>query len=130
MCHIFQVIFYTGRNHFRKMPWFLRVYCTGPLETLWEKEKLLVTSNFSFSHSVSYPFGELSSIFIEFEIAVCKLFQFRRVLKFAVWERVNLWQFENAAGDLRRILFRALVLLKKKKTPGNKIHLHCSTKCN
>ena len=95
------------------MPWFLRVYCTGPLETLWEKEKLLVTRNFSFSHSVSYPLGELSSIFIEFEIAVCKLFQFRRVLKFAFWERVNLWQFENAAGDLRRI--RALVLLKKKE---------------
>ena len=23
----------------------------------WEKEKLLVTSNFSFSHSVFYPFG-------------------------------------------------------------------------
>ena len=23
----------------------------------WEKEKFLVTSNFSFSHSVFYPFG-------------------------------------------------------------------------
>ena len=32
--------------------WFLRV-CS----TLWEKEKLLVTSNFYFSHSVFYPFG-------------------------------------------------------------------------
>ena len=27
------------------------------LKTLWEKEKLLVTSNFSFSHSVFYLFG-------------------------------------------------------------------------
>ena len=27
------------------------------LKTLWEKEKLLVMSNFSFSHSVFYPFG-------------------------------------------------------------------------
>ena len=45
----------------------------------WEKEKLLVTSNFSFSHSVFYPFGELSAIFINFEIVVCKLFQFGRV---------------------------------------------------
>ena len=48
-------------------------------KTLWEKKKLLVTSNFSFSHSVCYPFGELSAIFIKFEIAVCKLFQFGRV---------------------------------------------------
>ena len=29
----------------------------APLKTLWEKEKLLVTSNLSFSHSVFYPFG-------------------------------------------------------------------------
>ena len=27
------------------------------LKTLWEKEKLLVTSNFSFSHNNFYPFG-------------------------------------------------------------------------
>ena len=26
------------------------------LKTLWEKEKLLIASNFSFSHSVFYPF--------------------------------------------------------------------------
>ena len=37
------------------------------------KEKLLVTSNFSFTRSVFYPFGELSAIFIEFKIVVCKL---------------------------------------------------------
>ena len=42
-------------------------------------EKLLLTSNFSFSHSVFYLFGELSAIFIKFEIVVCKLFQFGRV---------------------------------------------------
>ena len=49
------------------------------LKTLWEKEKLLVTSNFSFSHSVLYPFRELPVIFIKFEIVVWKLFQFGRV---------------------------------------------------
>ena len=48
-------------------------------KTLWEMEKLLVTSNFSFSNSIFYPFGELSVIFIKFEIVVCKLFQFGRV---------------------------------------------------
>ena len=45
----------------------------------WEKEKLLVTNNFSFSHSVFYPFGKLSAIFVKFEIVDCKLFQFGRV---------------------------------------------------
>ena len=42
-------------------PWFLRVCSTSFffffffLKTQWEKEKLLVTSNFFFSHSVFYP---------------------------------------------------------------------------
>ena len=45
----------------------------------WEKEKLLVTSNFSFTYSVFYPFRELSAIFIKFKIVVCKLFQFEPV---------------------------------------------------
>ena len=45
----------------------------------WEKEKLLVTSNFSFSQSFFYPFEELSVIFIKFEIVVCKFYQFGRV---------------------------------------------------
>ena len=49
------------------------------LKTLREKEKLLVTNNFSFSYSVFYPFGELSAIFIEFKIVVCNFFQFGRI---------------------------------------------------
>ena len=40
------------------------------------KEKLLVTSNISFSHSLFYPFGDLSAFFIKLKIFVCKLFQF------------------------------------------------------
>ena len=46
---------------------------------MWEKEKLLVTSNFSFSHSVFYLFEDLSDIFNKIEIVVCKLFQFGQV---------------------------------------------------
>ena len=42
-------------------------------------------SNFSFSHSVSYLFGDLSAIFIK--IQKCHL----QILKFAVWERVNFY---------------------------------------
>ena len=43
-------------NLFPNKPWFLRVCSKRLLKTLREKEKLLVTSNFSFSHSVFYPF--------------------------------------------------------------------------
>ena len=103
--------------------WFLSKMAK---KTLWEKEKMLVTSIFSFSHNVVkkllllghenqglfgkalkiywciylglwwltlsqaspgfsfscrvfYPFGELSAIFIKFEVVVCKLFHFGRV---------------------------------------------------
>ena len=66
-------------NPFPNKPWFLRVCSTSLLKTLWEKGKLLVTSNFSFSHSVFYPLRELSANFIKLKIVVCKLFQFGRV---------------------------------------------------
>ena len=63
---------------FIKQAIVLRVCCSSLLKTQWEKEKLLITSNFSFFHGVFYMFDELSAIFIEFEL-VCKLFQFGRV---------------------------------------------------
>ena len=53
----FPTIFPIPFNPFSNKPWFLRVCSTSLLKTLWEKEKLLVTSNFSFSHSVFYLFG-------------------------------------------------------------------------
>ena len=73
------VIVWERVNPFPNKPWFLRVCCTSLLKTLWEKEKLLVTSNFSFSHSVFYSFGELSAIFVKFRILVCRRFEFERV---------------------------------------------------
>ena len=60
-------------------PGFYCVCGTSLLKTLWEKEKLLVTSNFSFSRSVFYLLGELSTISVKFEIVIYKLLQFRRV---------------------------------------------------
>ena len=63
-------------NPFPNKPCFLRVCSTSPLKTLREKKKLLVMSNLFFSHSVFYPFIEISAIFIKHEIVVCKLFQF------------------------------------------------------
>ena len=64
---------------FPNKPWFSRVCSASLLKTLWEKDELLVMSNSSFSHSVFYPFGKHSAIFIKFEIVVCKLFQIGRV---------------------------------------------------
>ena len=64
---------------FPNKPWFLRDSSTSLLKTLREKEKFLVTSNFSFSDSVLFPFAEPSVIFIKFKIVLCKPFQFGRV---------------------------------------------------
>ena len=68
-------------------PGFLRVCSKSLLKTVWGKKKLLVASNFSFSHCVFYSFGELSVIFTKFNIVVCKLFEFERVqnLSFGKW---------------------------------------------
>ena len=63
---------------FPKQAMVLQVCITSLLKTLWEKEKLLVQSNF-FSHSVFYPFGNFSAIFIKFKIVSCNLFQSGRV---------------------------------------------------
>ena len=76
-------------KHFPNKPWFLHVSSASLLKTLREKEKLLITSNFSFSLSVFYQFGELSAIFIKLEIVVCKLLSVWKSLKFGVGERVN-----------------------------------------
>ena len=48
---------------------FLLVCSTSLLKTLWKKEKLLVTSNSSFSHSVFYLLRELSAISIKLSSA-------------------------------------------------------------
>ena len=44
-------------NPFPHNDTFWRPWETNLLKTLWEKEKLLITSNFSFSHSVFYLLG-------------------------------------------------------------------------
>ena len=82
------ILIYPVLNPFPNKPWFLRVCRTSLLKTPREKEKLLMMSNFSFSHCVFSPFRELlpfSSIWncrLQ-TILVCKR------EKFVVWERVN-----------------------------------------
>ena len=76
---------------FPNNPLFPCVCSTNPLKTLWEEEKLLMMSNFSFETlSVFFPLGELSAISVKFEINICKLFQIWKSLKFVIWERDNL----------------------------------------
>ena len=72
---------------------YMYVYCTSLLKTLWEKGKLLVTSNFSFSHSIFFFFffRKLSTNLIKIKVIVCKLF--------CVWERVKF--SENLVVKLR-----------------------------
>ena len=70
-------------------PWFSCVCRTGLLKTLWEMEKLFVTSNFSFS----YMFSTRLENFLPFSSnSKCRLLtlSFWKRLKFVVWERVNL----------------------------------------
>ena len=62
----------------QKSPGFY-VSAVRVLKTLSVNEKMLVTSNFSFSQSVFNPFGELCTIFIKYEIVVCKFFHLRSV---------------------------------------------------
>ena len=42
-------------KRFPNKPLYLRAFNTRVLKTQWEKEKLPVTSNFSFSRSAFYP---------------------------------------------------------------------------
>ena len=53
----FTILKETIFNPFPRNDTFWRPWETSLLKALWEKEKLLVTSNFSFSLSVFYPFG-------------------------------------------------------------------------
>ena len=76
-------------NSFPNKPWFLRVCSRSLLKTLWEKEKLLFTSNFSFSHSVFLP---IRKTFCHFhQIWNCRLqsLPVSKSLKIVVWEKVK-----------------------------------------
>ena len=61
-------------NPFPHNDTFWRPWETSLLKTLWEKEKLLVVSNFSFSQCFLLP---ISAILVKFEIVICKLLQFK-----------------------------------------------------
>ena len=55
-------------------------------KTLWEKEKMLVTSIFSFSHNVFYSIKDRNYHLCYISFVVCKCFQFGQGQIFVVWE--------------------------------------------
>ena len=59
------------------------------LKMLWETEKWIVKSNFSFCHSVFYPYGEISIIYMKFEIVICKLLSVWKSPELVILERVK-----------------------------------------
>ena len=59
------------------------------LKTLWENEKLLVTSNFSFSHSAFYPFWRTSYHFHQFLNCRLQILSVWKCLKSVIWETVK-----------------------------------------
>ena len=57
--------------------------------TLWEKEKMLVTSIFTFYQHVFNPIKDINHHFSKLYFVICKCFQFGPVLNFVIWKRVK-----------------------------------------
>ena len=55
------------------------------LKTLWEKEKMLVTSIFSFSHNVFYSSQNKFQVFSHIHSVICKVFYSGLVQNFVLW---------------------------------------------
>ena len=88
-------IIYLYINPFPNKPWFLRVCSTSLLKTLWEKEKLLVMSNFSFSRSVFLPVWRTFCHFHQTSNCRLQPLLIWKSLKFVVWERVKPTEYES-----------------------------------
>ena len=59
------------------------------LKTLWEKEKMLVTSNYSFSYNVFLPIKDKNDHLSFIYSVVCKCFQFGQVQNFGVYTHLE-----------------------------------------
>ena len=73
-------------NPFPNKPWFLRVCCTSLLKIPWEKEKLLVTSNFP---QCFLPVWRTFFHFHQIWICCLQPLLVWNSLELAVWESVN-----------------------------------------
>ena len=75
-------------NPFPKKPWCLGVFRTSLLKTLWEKEKLLVMSNFPFSQQCFIPIWRTFCNCHHISNCRLQMLIWKR-LNFIVWERLN-----------------------------------------
>ena len=75
-------------NPFPNKPRFLCVYISNLLKTPWGKEKLLVTSNYSFTHSVFYQFGRILPGFHQIQNCRLQPLPVWERVKFVIWERI------------------------------------------
>ena len=95
-------------NPFPNKPLFLPICTRSLLKILWEKEKLLATSNFFFFQRCFIPFWRTFCYFIKFEIVVCKLFQFGRVSNLLFGKRLIICQKQKSLQcSINRIIINA-----------------------
>ena len=76
-------------NPFPNKSWFSCVCSPSLLKTLREKEKLLVTSNFSLSHNVFYLLWRTFCHYHRVQNCRLQTLSVWESLKFVVWKRVN-----------------------------------------
>ena len=91
MLQFLMTISSTGKwsvNPFPNNPWFLPVYSTSLLKTLWGKAKLLLTSNFSFSCSF-LPIWRAFCHFYQTWYCCLQTIPVWKSLKFGILERVK-----------------------------------------
>ena len=115
----FKLMKYKIVNPFSDKPLFLHVCSKSLLKTLREKEKLLITSNFSFSHSVFYPFWRIFHHFHQIQNYRLQTLSVWKSLKFVVWER------------LRQIYRRAKYMKQKSGcVRARSVFINCSLECS
>ena len=93
-------VFFRQLDYFNPLPnkpCFLRVCSTSLSKTLWEKEKLLVTSNFSFSHQRFQHVWRTFCHFHQIKNCLLQTLSVWKSLKFVVW--IKKYDFENMTDD-------------------------------
>ena len=90
-------------NPFANNTWFLRVCSTSLLKTLWEKEKMLVTSNFSFSHSFSTSLENIPPFLSNLKLSSVNSFNLEEFNICLLKVPISFFQLENL---FKRILLK------------------------
>ena len=77
-----------GLTGYHTIPAFFNPVKGCLMKIFWEKEEMLVTSIFSFSHNVFYLSQNEFQFFSHIKFSVCKCFQFRTVQNLSYGKRV------------------------------------------